>query len=59
MALALVAMRFTTLVITVTPVVVVGLMENFRVLPLVAFTGNSSEEQSSGKQVESFHLRRV
>jgi len=37
----------------------VAFMKDFRVLPVVALTGNSSEEKTSGEQVKSFHLRRV
>jgi len=37
----------------------VGLMENLRLLPLMTLTRNSSEKQTSGEQVKSFHLRRV
>jgi hypothetical protein len=40
-------------------VIVMALMEDFRLFPRMALTGNSSEEQTGGKQVKGFHLRRV
>lgn len=53
--LALVLLTFLAMIVVTT----VRLMEDFRLLPLMAFTGDSSEEQTGGKQVKSFHLRRV
>ena len=57
LALVLLAILLTFLAMIV--VTTVRLMEDFRLLPLVAFTGDRSEEQTGGKQVKSFHLRRV
>jgi hypothetical protein len=48
---------FTTL--SMIGMVTMSFMQHFRFLPLMAFTRNSSEEQTSGEQVKSFHLRRV
>ena len=53
--LALMLLTFLGMIVVTT----VRLMEDFRLLPLVAFTGDSSEEQTGGKQVKGFHLRWV
>lgn len=56
-ALVLVAVLVAAFVMIV--VTIVALMENFRLFPRVTLTRNSSEEQTGGKQVKGFHLRRV